>query len=102
MDTQHTDTYTHTPTCRVLRPDAEADGVRAAIVDDPRKDREGDLVPDVGDEFAKLSSSQQMNVFRARNRRDQVSETGHIPYSRSHRAELSHSHRRQHPDRTPS
>ena len=54
MYPQHTDAYTHTSARGILRPDAEADGVGATVVEDTREDGEGNLVTDVRDEFSEL------------------------------------------------
>ena len=58
VDAQHTNAYTRASAGGVLRPDAEANGVGATVVDDAWEDREGNLIADVWDKFAKLPSSQ--------------------------------------------
>lgn len=54
MHTQHTDTHAHTRSRAILCPQAKSNRIVAMVIEDPRKDRELDLVPDVRNKLPEL------------------------------------------------
>lgn len=78
---------THARTGVILRPDIQADGVIAVVVEDTREDGEFDLVTDVWDEFAELVRGRQIStISRSGGLRRGENKSVDLPYIRSRRA----------------